>query len=442
LALIELSPDQPVVAPASLPPAYRYRALGLTLATLLVLALAGASPAQIYRWRHAGLVSLPVEADFQVAGGRLFTFEVAGGRRVTSAWAVRPLRRLWRVVSTTDDTSGGLLQGGASVSIAGRFVLVQAGPISTVLDGRTGAVRWQSPLPVVPISETTGMVEEDHFRTGTEYDEQSGAPGALFFGSDGRPHTEPPLSAGLTGVDLATGRPIWTASFAGSISPAKTRDRDGTVIVAAADRLSLRSVRDGKVLASTPLPPVADGGSSWAQLIGDVVLVGQGKAVTAYRTADLTRRWQITEPDDAGNYASCTGLICGKAGPALVALDPATGRPRWRTDGQVDVVTGADYDILVQTGESRPVRAVEPASGDLAADLSGWQTFTTTTGAGPVLLTRAGPVRGTTFGVLRPGGRMVEQLGTTQARVTNCSVDTRFVACRTPTGIEVFTYAA
>lgn len=442
MALIELSADQPAVAPASLPPAYRYRAFGLVLATVLVLSLSGAVPAQVFFWRHAGQVSLPFQADFQVVGGRLFTFEVTDGRRVTSAWAVRPLRRIWRVVSTADDTPGGLSQGGASAAVAGDFVLVQAAQTSMVLDARTGAVRWRSPLPVVPVSETVGLVEDEHFRPGTEYDEQSNTPGTLYFGSDGRPHTEPPLRTDLTGVDLATGRALWRAPFTGSIYPAKARGRAGAVVVAASDQLSLRSAQDGRVLATRPLPAATTTDSTSASVVGDLLLIGHSGLITAYAMADLGRRWQIDPPEDPHNVAGCTGLVCRPSGSVLLVLDPATGKPRWHTDGQVDVVTGAGYDIQLKTGENRPVRAVGPVTGSLVADLASWRTFTATSGAGPALLTRLEPGRGTVFGMLRPGSRAVDQLGTTRAQVTDCAADVRFVACRAPAGVEVFTYAS
>jgi hypothetical protein len=447
LALIELSPDRPLVAPVPLPPAYRYRAFGLALAAVLVLALAGAVPAQVLSWLPAGLVPLPPDADFQVAGGRLFTFEVSGGRRVTSAWTARPLRRIWQV-STADDTSDGPQQGGGSVSVAGDFVLLQAGQTSTVLDARTGAVRWSSPLPIVPLGGTIGMIETDRFQDGTEYDEQSGAPGALFFGSDGQPHTEPPLASDLTGVDLATGRRLWTASFpgsidSGSIAPGKARGRAGAVVVAASDQLSLISVQDGKVLATRSLPPATDGATFSATMVGDLLLVGQAGVVSAYTMTDLDRRWQRAEPEDQRNFATCTGLLCERAGPVLAMLDPATGESRWRTDGQVDVLPAAGYDLQVETGGSKPVRAVDPASGALAVDLSAWQTFSaTSSGTGPLVLTRPAPGRRTVFGILRPGSRTVQRLGVTGVQVTDCAADVSLVACRAPTGVQVFTYSA
>jgi hypothetical protein len=217
LALIELSTDQPVAASAPPPPAYRYRAFGLVLAAVLVLALAGAVPAVVVFWQRTGLVPLSAAADFQVVGGRLFTLEVANGQRVTSAWTMQPLRRLWRVTTTAEEISGGLLQGGSSVSVAGDFVLLRTGQTTTVLDVHTGAVRWTSPLPVSPLTTTIGMVQEEQFRSGTEYDESSGAPGQLFFSSAGLPHTQPPLHTDLTGDDMTTGKAIWTDPFAGSI---------------------------------------------------------------------------------------------------------------------------------------------------------------------------------------------------------------------------------
>jgi hypothetical protein len=286
------------------------------------------------------------------------------------------------------------------------------------------------------------MVEQEHFRSGTEYDEQSGAPGALFFSSSGRPHTEPPQRTDLTGVDLATGRPLWTAGYAGSIYPAKARGRAGTVFVFSSDQLSLRSAVDGKVLVSRPVAKPADGASATAETVGDLVLLRRAGVVTAYTMADLDRRWQRDEPENQNNYASCTGLPCEKAGPLLAVLDPLTGVPRWRTDGQVDVVAGAGYALQVQSEETKPVRAVDRVSGALMVDLGDWQSYAlTSAGAGQVVLTRTEP-GGIVFGLLRPDSRDVQTLGRTKTPVSDCFADVRFVACRAPTGVEVFTYAA
>ena len=442
MALIELSLDQPVAVAAPPPPAYRYRAFGLVLAAVLVLALAGAVPAAAAFWLRTGLVPLSVGADFQVAGGRLFTLEVTEGRRVTSAWTMHPLRRLWRTATAADDISGGLLQGGASVSVAGDFVLLRAGPTTTVLDAHTGAVRWTSALPVSALTETVGMVQQEQFRAGTEYDESSGAPGALFFSSTGQPHTEPPQRTDLSGVDLATGKPIWVAPFAGSIYPAKSRGHGDSVVVVAADRLWLRAAGTGAVLRSRPMPATADGGSSWGEVVGNLLLVRQADVVTAYSMADLDRLWQRAEPDDQGNSAVCAGLTCEKVRDDLIVLDPVTGAPRWRAGADVDLRAAAGYALEAQSGQSRPLRAVSLASGAPQVDLSGWQTFVISAGSdGPVVLSRRVVGAGTAFGVLLSGRRVVLPLGSSSTPVTDCFADTRYVACRAADGVEVFTYA-
>ena len=441
MALIELSPDQPVTALAA-PPARRNRAVGLFVTAALLLALAGAVPAEAVVWLRTGLVPVSSGTDFQLAGGRLFTLEVTGGRRVTSAWTMRPLHRLWRAVTTADDSFGGLAQGGSSVSVAGDFVLLRAGQTTTVLDAHTGAVRWSSPLPVVALSETVGMVQQEQFKPGTEYDESSGAPGALYFSSTGRPHTQPPLRTDLTGVDLATGRPVWVAPFPGSIYPARARGRKDAVLVVASDQIWLRSAANGKVLHSRPLPRAVDGGPSWGDVDGDLLLVRQASVVTAYTMAGLDRLWQRNEPDEQGNSATCAGLTCEKSRNDLVVLDPVTGRPSWRTSSQVDLLAAAGYALEVQLGQSRPLRAVDPASGVELVDLTGWQTFAVAPGNGPVVLSRRQAGQGFAFGVLLPGRRVVRALGVSRGPVTDCVADTRFVACRAPTGIAVFTYAA
>ncbi|BFU43033.1 PQQ-binding-like beta-propeller repeat protein [Krasilnikovia sp. MM14-A1004] len=446
MALIELSTD-PAAPPAPARPALRrHRRLGLALAAVLALALAGAVPAAAVFWRRAGVVPLASAADFQVAGGRLYTFDVVDGRRITSAWTMRPLRRLWRTATTADDAPGGTLQGGSSVQIAGDHVLLRAGQATTVLDARTGAVRWISPVPVLPLTDDIGLVQAEQFRPGTEYDESSGAPGALYFSSSGQPHTEPPEVTELRGVDLTTGRARWSARFPGSIYPARTRGRVAGVVVMASGRLSLRAADSGAVLREQSLPRIP-GAMSWGDVVGDLLLVRQaagddGTVVTAFAMDTLAPRWRRTEPADAGNSATCTGLACEKAHSRLVVLDPGTGRPRWRTTGDVDLQTGAGYAVEVQSGRSRPLRAVDPASGMPVVDLSAWQAFATGPAPAPLVLARREAGQGTAFGVLLPGRRVVQPLGESRTALTDCAADTRFVACRASAGVEVWAYSA
>jgi hypothetical protein len=445
VALIELSGDHPAAAPAPRPPAYRYRRSGLVLAAVLVLGLAGAVPAAALLWRRTGLVPLPAAAEFQVAGGRLYTLEVAGGRRITSAWTMHPLRRLWRITTTAEQVAGGLLQGGSSVQAVGSYVLLRTGQSTTVLDAGTGAVRWTSSLPLVPLSDTVAMVQQEQFRAGTQYDESSGAPGALFFSSAGLPHTEPPQRTDLTGVDLATGGTRWRATFPGSIYPAKVRGRADAVVVVTAGRLWLRSATTGAALRTRDLP--AADGSSWGEVVGDLLLVRRaakdaGTVVTAYAMDTLEPRWQRPEADDEANSATCSGLACEKAHRDLLVLDPGTGVPRWRTDGSVDLRRAAGYALEVQSGQSRPLRAVDPASGTPQVDLSAWQSLAAGPDTAPLVLSRREAGRGTAFGVLLPGGRAVHRLGVSSTPVTDCVADFRFVACRAARGVEVWTYAA
>ncbi|GAB1693779.1 PQQ-binding-like beta-propeller repeat protein [Krasilnikovia sp. M28-CT-15] len=446
MALIELNTD-PAAPPAPTRPSLRrHRRLGLALAAVLVLALAGAVPAAAVCWRRAGVVPLPSAADFQVVGGRLYTFDVADGRRITSAWTMRPLRRLWRAATTADDMPGGTLQGGSSVQAAGGHVLLRAGQATTVLDARTGALRWTSPAPILPLTDDVGLVQAEQFRPGTEYDESSGAPGALYFSSSGQPHTEPPEVTELRGVDLTTGRTRWSARFSGSIYPTRARGRVAGAVVMASGRLWLRAAETGAVLREQPLPRIP-GALSWGDVVGDLLLVRQAAAddatvVTAYAMDTLAPRWRRTEPADAGNSATCTGLACEKAHSHLVVLDPGTGRPRWRTSGDVDLQAGAGYAVEVQSGQSRPLRAVDPASGAPVVDLSAWQTFAAGPSAAPLVLARREAGRGTAFGVLLPGRRVVQRLGDSGTALTDCSADSRFVACRASAGVEVWAYSA
>jgi PQQ-like domain len=450
VALIELDLDAPPAAAAGRPPLRFYRYGGLLLTALLVLALGGAVTVTSVIWRRDG--SLPLagpDTSFQILGGRLYTMDTAGAQRVTTAWTMNPVRRLWSASTplAQDPSSGAIIHdGNAHLAGAGAYTLLQSSIGTTVLDVATGAVRWASRAPVLAESDGVGVVQQTQFRAGTAYDESSGDPGPLYWSATGQPHTEPPRRTTLRGLDLATGRPLWSADVRGSayVVPAAS-DATGFVVIAA-DALTERAAATGTVLRRHPLTRAGGSDISYPDVDGDLLLLRHdapdGSSVaTAYGLDTLQPRWQLSAPPDNGNGSTCIDLPCREDANGLTVLDPTHGAPLWHAGTYVDLIRRAAGALEVRGVSSRPLRLRDPGTGAVLADLSGWDAVVDGDAADPIVLFRAEPPDGhAAFGVLLPGGHAVQPLGRAGGRIESCVSDDQHVACRTTDGVEVWSY--
>ena len=448
MALIELDlaapPDQLL---SSAPPAWRYRLTGLLLAAVLVLALGGAAPRGSLHWHYLGAVPLPVasESSFQLNGDRAYTVAGTGTDRAVTAWALAgPPHKLWtasfpaRVVGPDQVTFGDV-----RVRRAGDMVLLSDGPATAAVDARTGLPRWRSPIPVQPLpGDRIGLVQEPEFRAGTLYDQDSGAPGPLYFSASGEPHTEPPTRTGIRGVDLRTGATVWSAALPGSVD---TFTGTGLLILSS-DRLTLRSIDTGAVLHETPLPKIAGQAPSAGRLAGDVVLVSYGgddsdqRRLVGYAADSLRRQWERPEARVLINPGTCDGVICAYDGSGRLVLDPATGRPLWRAPADLDLYRRG-VDVVESGGNpAAPVRLVSPVNGDQRLDFAGWRSDVSGSTDQPVMLRRTVGTGASAFGIVVDDPVAIQVLGTTRGPVSDCSADDRFVVCRAAGGLQVFAY--
>jgi hypothetical protein len=450
VALIELDLDAPPVAVAGRPPVRYYRYVGLLAAAVLILAMGGAATVRSTLWQRVGVVGLAgPDTSYRILDGRLYTMDTGGDDRVISAWAMSPLRRLWTGTTPLerDPSSGSVVHdGGASLVAAGAYVLLHSALGTSVLDARSGAVRWSTPSPVLAHSNGIGIVQETVFRPGTEYDESSGDPGPLYWSATGVPHTEPPQRTILRGVDLATGHPLWSAEARGSVYVVPD-DRDATgFVVIAADRLTLRAADTGAVIRQRALPRSPGADVSFPEIAGDVLLLRHnhpdgGGVATAYGIDTFEPRWQLAELADDGDAGTCTGLPCRRERLGMTVLDPHRGVPLWHSGPHANLVQRGPATLEVESVSSRPLRLRDRATGHVLVDLGGWETVADSDAQAPLVLLRAVPPDGrATFGVLAPDGREVQQLGRADGRVRDCASDDRHVACRVDDGIEVWAY--
>jgi outer membrane protein assembly factor BamB len=443
VALIELDLYAPAEPAAGRAPPGRRRYAQVAGLLILVLALAGAAPPRSVLWRHVGLAPITApDGAYQLVGGRLYTFDWAADRVVTTAWSADTLRQLWRHTATTPDNDGVTASFGWAVeAAAGDDIVLHSFDRSIVLDARTGQVRWTWPGPLLPVAGgRIGLMYEQKFRPGTVYDQAIGAVGPLYASTSGVFHTEPPAQTTVHAVDIRTGRQLWQSAFAGAVIAADGHTDPAMITVVAADRLSLLAAGTGAVvrerrMSGPPATEVTFGGAE-----DRVVLLRdssrQGGTVTAYSTESLAPLWRRPAPV-AGSPSFCAGLLCADDGAGMAVIDPATGLPRWHAD-RAGLVGRDGAVVEVDSRENRPLSVRDPATGAVRVDLTGWTWIAYGPDEAPLVLGRLDGPR-TLFGVLPAGQRAVQPLGYSPP-VANCESSDHYVACRVMGGVELWAY--
>ncbi|SDT78090.1 outer membrane protein assembly factor BamB family protein [Actinoplanes derwentensis] len=440
MTLIELDRDTPLDPDAGrIPPPRLYRPLGLLIVLVLTVLVGGAAPRSGTLWQYLGVIppTAGIDTPIQLAGGRLFTVVPAGGRRILTAWAPPPApAKLWSTELPSATAADVSTPVPVSVRQNGDLVLVTVETTTTVLESGTGRIRWMIGSRVTTAGNGTVATVARIFRPGTLYDQESGAPGRLYFSADGQPHTEPPIRTEVRGIDLATGGVLWTAETAGSVTAdAVPGDRPG-LLITSSDRLTLRDARTGAVLRETALP-----GASSSETIGDVAVVGFDEAgkQSGYDTGTLDLLWTRDLPADL-DPPSCAGLLCAGSREATTVLDPRTGRPAWRLGAAADLDVRADYVLDTDPSSGDPMRLLDPATGNPRVDLTGWSGVVDSSAAHTLVLRRDSQDGGQVFGVVPAGHPEVYTLGVADLDSPECGADDRYVVCRDVQGLRIWTY--
>ncbi len=261
-------------------------------------------------------------------------------------------RRVWRVPAADPGTRVDLAYA-AGVLLATSLMPGTGDSISPLLrtvgyDPATGARLWEHagrPLPTRTVAELL-LYSDDVTGNNVAY----------------------------AAVDARTGRELWYREFPGRVDVEAATDSAGYPVAPARlvslsrpGVLRLIDPASGRVLASRAIPidPGADPTAQALTYLGAVFLDVDGVA-QAYRGDTLAPLWRT--PHGAGRHwiVPCAGVLCAAGDDGVVALDPGTGRPLWRTialgEGMlarwVAVQAGADATTLVDPRTGRPARTL------------------------------------------------------------------------------------
>jgi outer membrane protein assembly factor BamB len=426
----------------------RLRALGVAAALLAVLGLVTA-PAPGPTIRAEIRIPSAVGDSMYVHGDRLYVMrphgnQVVRGERVLTAYRLPDGARLWQsripesgqsfrgVIATGDVLLlPGYGPGGTDANGGGGSEVV-------ALDHRTGRQRWRLAGTLVGTVESSGA---DRVLLGT-----------------GREVPNPSGRETLTAVDVRTGAPAWSyqpppdAQFS-TVDPA-----DGPAAIVSgltSGRVEVRELRTGDVIAAAgvrppiePVDPVTPGvvlgTEQWMSVIGDLILITDGRAatLTAYGLRDLDRRWTTTW-DSGDNWYYSPGcddeLICLHLRDGAVrALEARTGRLRW--EGSWPYLhrvglAGTDPLLVASRGEGpygehAPLVLVDPATGRGEVELGTWAIASADPAAELVVVRNDLGASRAWFGLLDPAASDVRLIGSATDVVGDCHAGVDSIACR------------
>ncbi|MFC4068070.1 outer membrane protein assembly factor BamB family protein [Actinoplanes subglobosus] len=148
--------------------------------------------------------------------------------------------------------------------------------------------------------------------------------------------------------------------------------------------------RTGALLAERKVP-AANYDPENPLVVGGAVLLRHpgpsGIEVSAFDATTLRPLW--TEPADSTREVQpCGRLACLIGLDGVRAIDPATGDQRWHRPGWRSIETIGKRLIAYADGPNSPTALVDPATGRVLVDLTGWRPLGGATAGGEVLVIR------------------------------------------------------
>jgi outer membrane protein assembly factor BamB len=283
--------------------------------------------------------------------GTLASYSMADGRQQWQAGIEFPAYRL--------TTGNGVLLLRNAASAFGRSSGTRAVSLTD------GSRRWVRNSSVMAVQDTGTLL-------GVQYERASGP--------------NPRIRGQVEAIDASSGRARWTVGIPRSAViftvPARGDEAARMLLVHDDRKVTLHDLTTGTELASGTLP-AADYKQENPTVVGGLLLLRypdpaerEGRLLTAYDTTTLRPVWTRAAPEASyGEIAACGEYACTSGYDGVRALDLADGSQRWYRPGWRDI--RQQGQVLVAYGnnerETEPVGIVDPRSGDLVTDLTGWE---------------------------------------------------------------------
>lgn len=295
-------------------------------------------------------------------------------------------------------------------------------PGTTAVSLGTGARAWHNERSVVSYDGTGLMFAVDGVRS------QS-------FGTGRR------VERTIEAIDPVTGLArwrLWVPSTAVLLSVPGPADGSARMLLVRDDATAhLYDGRTGAQLAVREVPPANYEPANPVVAGGRVLLRHPGPSgieVTSYDPATMRPVW--TAPA-AGlrEIEVCGRLACLVGMDGVRAIDPATGDTRWHRPGWRSVETVGQRLIAFADGPQAPTGMVDPATGRVLVDLTGWRPVPGSAGGGAVLVTRDADLdRRTMVAVAVPGLSRPRLLAELPTGTRECQAAPERLICRSVYG--------
>ncbi|SNS96189.1 PQQ-like domain-containing protein [Asanoa hainanensis] len=290
-------------------------------------------------------------------------------------------------------------------------------PTVEVLDAATGAVRWQRQTRFVgrtgDVLVVNGPMDGD--------------------------------AIPLRGLAVADGTPLWTvemeptAVVAGVAGPLHS---DQVEVVA--DRLRIRDLNSGKIVAEVPRQTTAATVS--ATVAGNTaIVVDDENMISAYDAGDGRRLWRRPIPliGIFSGFGDCGRYVCHLNDRGTVALDRLTGRQAWKVgERYVSVPVDDQHMFVAETfvGFDGPGAVVlDPRNGQVRANPAPWRPLGVIDGSELLVWRYDGP-RQQLIGLFDARTARTRVIGRSEDWTTspNCVTSVAHVLCAGPFSFGVW----
>ena len=387
----------------------------LLVALVLVMAGASAAPGRS-----------PLEAIFRIQVGPADTYALSGDGQL--------LAQTFGLLTSYDLGTGQMRwQAGQStpayrLRLSEGLVLMRpwttsvTEPFTTAVDMGTGAAEWERDGYVLTVAGSPTLLAVSQVRS---------------LGGTGRR-----VQGRIDAVDPASGGTRWTVrvpSTAVLLGVPGRADEGARMLLVHDNRtFAVHDLDTGELLASVPVP-AADYNPGNPAVAGGLIMLrhpgAQGPELSAYDPVTLKQQWTVPI-EGAYEIKPCGLLACLTGSNEVRAIDPLTGDVRWTHRGWADIdAVGAMYVAYGSSEHTEPLGVVDPRTGRVQVDLTGWNPVPGTGSGDHLLLTRSVDAGARTMvAVAHPGDPQPRLLGALPVGTGDCQAVPSRMVCRSMYG--------